>query len=170
MTDFADKPDEKPADKPAAPPWGDDFDAQRAWNSLLAARDTEKTLKARLKEFEDAEQARTDADKSELDKAIARAERAEAATKAAQRDAVLAKSGLDEKLHGFITADDAEGIAAQIAALKDAMGDKGNDGADDAADDTSANGRPKPDLRPGSGGTDPEPFDPAAIAAEIRQG
>jgi hypothetical protein len=55
------RPDEAPADAQGAvqaetssPPWGDDFDADRAWRSIQAGRETEKELKERLRAAEAA--------------------------------------------------------------------------------------------------------------------
>jgi hypothetical protein len=162
--------DPKPAeDAKPTPPWGDDFDPARAWSAIQAGRETERALKARIADFEKAEQEKADADKSDLDKATARADRAEAALKAAQRDALIAKAGIPDELAEFITAEDADGIAAQLAKIKAAIGnaDSGDDGA---GEDGKHDGRPKPALTPGHGGDDPKPFNVDDVYAAVRAG
>jgi len=169
-----DAPDaDKPADKTTAPPWGEDFDAARAWQTITAQRTAEAELKAKLATLEQAEQARSDADKSELDKAIARAERAEALAKSKAREAILAKADLPDELHAFITADDEDGIAAQVAKLSGVL--KGSSKSDDVDPDADAdkgtppaNGRPAAGLKPGHGGDDKEPLDLDELVASIR--
>jgi hypothetical protein len=61
VSDDQERPDEAPADAQGAvqaetssPPWGDDFDASRAWKSIQAGRETEKELKERLRAAEAA--------------------------------------------------------------------------------------------------------------------
>jgi hypothetical protein len=61
VSDDQERPDEAPADAQGAvqaetpsPPWGEDFDADRAWRSIQAGRETEKELKERLRAAEAA--------------------------------------------------------------------------------------------------------------------
>lgn len=56
VSDDQERPDEATADAQGAvqaetssPPWGEDFDADRAWRSIQAGRETEKELKERLR-------------------------------------------------------------------------------------------------------------------------
>ena len=49
----ADTPADKPADK-STPPWGDDFDAARAWETITKLRGIESDLKAKVTELETA--------------------------------------------------------------------------------------------------------------------
>ncbi|WDS52031.1 scaffolding protein [Microbacterium phage Caron] len=163
----APKPDES-KETPTEHPWGDDFDPARAWKALTAAREAEKELKAKLASHEKAEQERADAEKSELEKAIARAERAEQAAKDAARNAVLAKSGLPEELHPFVTGETDEAIAEQIAKLTTALGASDKDGEEPKpSDEAKPSSRPQAALTPGHGG-DEATFDADAIVADIR--
>lgn len=168
-TDATTAPEAPKADEKATPPWGNDFDPQRAWDTITRQRDSEKALKDRIAAFERAEQERADANKSELDKAIARAERAEQEAKAKARALALSRTGLSEDAYQFITAEDDEGIAKQAAALMALAGKK--DDAQDTDGDTPAltTNRPKPGLKPGHGGDVSTPFDAAAIATAARQ-
>jgi hypothetical protein len=56
VSDDQERPDEAPADAQGAvqaetssPPWGDDFDPDRAWKAIQSGRETEKELKERLR-------------------------------------------------------------------------------------------------------------------------
>lgn len=178
MPDAPDAPnadtDAKPADKTSTPPWGDDFDAARAWATITRQREAEQELKARVTELETAAEGLVA--KADLDAAIARAETAEASVKTTKRDAAIAKANLPEELHAFVTADDEDGIADQIAKLSAAITPSGTDDdtdepkpADDAADKgTPPAKRPEAGLTPGHGGDDTPAFDLDAITAEIR--
>ncbi|WP_424936677.1 MULTISPECIES: hypothetical protein [Bacteria] len=170
MSDTDPNVDPAPADEPkeaAEHPWGDDFDAATAWKALTSSRDDVKALKAKLDAYEQAEQERADADKTELEKAQARAERAESDLKAARREAVLARSGLPEKLHGFITGETDEAIAQQIADLTAALGESDKDTPEPEPKPVLSS-RPKAALTPGHGGDDAPAFDADAIVAAIR--
>ena len=49
----AETPDvEAPVSEDAPPPWGEDFDPSRAWNTITHLRDREKELAKQVKEFE----------------------------------------------------------------------------------------------------------------------
>lgn len=175
MSDTAPKNDaQKPAEESkektsTTPPWGDDFDPARAWETITRQREAEKELKDKLAAYEKAEQERADAEKTELEKLQARLEKAEADVKAAQRAAVLAKSGLPEELHGFITGDTEEAIADQVAKLTAALGasDKGGDKeAKPSEEEQKPSGRPQAALTPGHGGEEAT-FDADAIVAAV---
>ncbi|WP_067201075.1 hypothetical protein [Microbacterium sp. XT11] len=173
MSDTAPKNDaQTPADESketsSTPPWGDDFDPARAWETITKLRNVERDLKAKVAKFEQEEQERADAEKSELDKAIARAERAEQAALAAKRDAALAKANLPEELHAFVTATDDDGIADQIAKLTAALGasDKGGKEETPSQEEQKPSGRPQAALTPGHGGEE-APFDADAIVAAV---
>lgn len=151
-------------------PWGDDFDPARAWSTITQQREAEKELREKLASFEKAEQERADAGKTELERAIARAEKAEQAAKAAQRASVLAKSGLPEELHDFVTGETDEAIAAQVEKLTAALAAKDagkTPGETPDADEVKTTSRPQAALTPGHGG-DEAPFDADAIVAAVR--
>ncbi|QOI66918.1 scaffolding protein [Microbacterium phage GardenState] len=162
-------PQTDPAKEPtgSTPPWGDDFDPARAWDTIQKQREAEKELKAKLDAFEKAEQERSDAEKTELEKLQARLEKAEADLKAKAREALLAKSGLPEDLHDLVTADTDEGIAAQVAKLQTALGGQKNDG-NDPAPEVKPSSRPQAALTPGHGGEPTPETDLDAIVAAVR--
>jgi hypothetical protein len=167
------KPDETPDAKPdtasTTPPWGDEFDAARAWDTITAQRAAEQELKARIAALETA--AESLVPKADLDAAIARADAAEASVKTAKRDAALASSGLPEELHAFVTAEDDEGIAEQVAKLTAAI--KPAEPAKPAATEPTEPAKPAPlrpaaALTPGHGGDEAPVFDADALVASIR--
>lgn len=167
VTDPATEPDPSKETEQTTHPWGDDFSPEKAWKALTAARDAEKAAKAKVTAYEAAEQERADADKSELQKAIERAEKAEKAAKDAARATVLAKSGLPEELHGFITGETDEAIAEQIAKLSAAVTAKDKaeeEKPEPVTDPAPKSPRPAAALTPGHGG-DEVPFDADAIVA-----
>lgn len=165
------EPTSDEAKGPETHPWGDNFDAATAWKALTTAREAERVAKAELATYRKAEQDKADAEKTDLQKALDRVAELEGDLKTTRRDAILAKSGLDEKLHGFITGENDEDIAKQIEALTAALGDKGKEAKDDDADadsgDVKPSSRPQAALTPGHGG-DEAPFDADAIVAASR--
>lgn len=170
------KPDEAKPDAPkpdaetSTPPWGDDFDAARAWATITSQREAEQALKAEIATLKTA--AENLVPKADLDAALQRAETAEASVKTTKREAALAKAELPEELHAFVTADDEDGIADQIAKLTAALKPSGktDDEASKPADDkgTPPAKRPEAGLVAGHGGEEPPVFDPDAIVAAIR--
>ncbi|MEZ3160132.1 hypothetical protein AB1K54_06220 [Microbacterium sp. BWT-B31] len=139
--------DEAPTDaSTTAPPWGDDFDPARAWQTISKLREGEKELKARLGVAE-----------RDLATATSRATAAEAATLAARREALIARASLPDTLHPFVTANDEDGIAAQVETLRNAL----TEGASNSR-------RPQAAVIPGHGGEDDTPHNADAIVAGIR--
>lgn len=180
--------DSTPTPKTDAAPWGEDFDAERAWRLVENLRAERDGLKAERDEL----RATRDELQGQLDAATAKAQDAEARATTAVRDLHVYKAmrehDLPEGYEEFLTGDTAEEIserAARLAELKaaaptkkagedpadkakggDDKGDAGKSGDDpDAGTDT---GRPVPDLTPGHGGDSPAPFDPQAIAKAAR--
>lgn len=171
---------EKPADDTTTPPWGDDFDPARAWQTIVALRGEVKGLKGELLTAS-----------TERDEAVTRATEAETkvsgleedhgkALTAAQRDLYLErairKHGIDEDLAEFLTGADEESILKQAERLA-SLGkpaDKGNDKDGDKGDKPAEDPKPNPATRPAAAllpghGADPaEPVDAAKLAAEIR--
>lgn len=169
--------DNKPADAASTPPWGDEFDAQRAWDTITALRGEVKTLKGavanaeeeRDSAFSERDAAKAIADEAEAKITAATEEHGKALT-AAQRDLYIERAvrkfGLDEDLVDFITGDDEESILAKAERLSKV----GTPPAPSSDPDPTANPavKPEPALLPGHGGAAPEPFDPAAVAAAAR--
>lgn len=144
------------------PPWGDDFDAARAWKTISTLRDSEKTLKGRLSAFEKAEQEKADAEKTEAERLAEERDRLQAELADVKRAALVAKvakeHGIPEDLVDFLNADTEEALTAQAERL----GSKVKAPADDLP------GKPKPRLTPGTGSDEAPLESPAEIAKRIR--
>lgn len=155
-----DAPKPAPAKPDAStPPWGDDFDPARAWATITRQREAEQGLKARIAELETAAEGLVP--KAELDAALTRADAAETTLKTSKRAAALAKADLPEELHAFVTAEDDDGMAEQIAKLAAAV----KPGASAASAVTAA--RPSAELTPGHGGDEAPSFNADALASSI---
>lgn len=146
-----------------------EFDADRAKRKIAAIAADKAKLQERLAQFERDAQARADAEKSEVQKAIERAERAEAAletrTKADSRREVLAKHGLTADDAAFIHGETVEELEIQASALAKRLGVSKKD----AEDETPAPVRPKAKLTPGHAGLDSEAFDLDAFVEGLRK-
>ena len=175
MADTAEKKDEKvttpDAPKAEAPPWGDDFDAEKAWRLIVNLRTDVSGLKTDRDDARTALQAREDAEKSESEKAVARAERAEADLKDERRKGLVSAAALKHNLPDdvleFLTGDDAEAIEAKAARLGALGGSKVE--TEEKSGGEEIPGKPKAALRPGHGGEETPAFDPAAIAQAARE-
>lgn len=175
-----------PADKQEGEkaPWGDDFDAERAWKlvqNLRAERDALKTERDGLKTERDTLKSEKDSvaneGKSELQKLQDRLEQIEAASKAKDRDLalqkVLRKHPDLEEFADLLTGDTEEELAAKAERLS-AIGKakapaEGEEKDGEKPDTTELPGKPQPNLTPGHGGEDSTPFDPTAIALAARK-
>lgn len=180
-----DGPDGAKPNEGTTPPWGDEFDAARAWQTIVTLREEVKSLKVATVEAQEAQSAA----ESERDEFKAKAEDADAkiaaateehtkALSAAQRELyverAVRKYGIDEDLVEFLVGDDEDAINAkaerlskvgQPSAPKGAEADKGDKGGDP---DPKPTVRPEPALIPGQGGEPAKPFDAAAIAQAAR--
>lgn len=152
------------------PPWGDDFDAERAWKlvenqraDLAKAKSQRDDFKKKAKEYEDAT-------KSETDKAAERATEAEArATKAeaelARTNVALAK-GLTPAQAKRLVGSTEEELMADADELLETFKKDGDDGGQGPAR------RPKEKLRSGAAtdsSDDDDEDDPIKLAAKIRR-
>lgn len=179
--------------KGSTPPWGDDFNAERAWNLVQNLRAEKDSLKDKLATAEQKAQAAEAGESDALKELRTRAEAAEARAKDAEHALTLSKVLKDfPALEGFedlLTGDDeaairskAERLAAigkkpEEAAPKDGAQEEqkdDNDNPDGQAPDgeqtSSLPKKPEADLSltPGHGGEEKVPFDPAAIALAAR--
>lgn len=161
------------ADKTSTPPWGDDFDAARAWTlvvNLRAEVADEKEAHAATKAERDTLAEEKTAAETAAQEATTAREAAEEATRTASRDLwierAVRKHGLDDDLVEFLTGDDEEAILAKAERLagRNKPGKKDEENADAA----NLSGRPTPALTPAHGGDAPAPFDPDAIADSAR--
>jgi seryl-tRNA synthetase len=168
------------ADKGTKPegsnPWGDDFDAEKAWKlvqnlrgevaDLKAAKSTVEQERDALKKAKDDA---ADEGKTELQKLQDRLEQIEKDSKAKDRDLalqkVLRKHPELEEYADLLTGDNEEELAAKAERLakigKKAEGEGG--------DNVELPGKPKPNLTPGHSAEISEDFDPVAIAKAARQ-
>jgi len=169
----------EPAQTPAGtPPWGADFDAERAWALVEGLRSDKTTLQARVTSLsEELTTATTERDSALAERDTVTAERDTLQTNAAkvQRDLlverVVRKHGLDESLADFLSGDTEEELeakAARLAALGKSQAPAPTEDEPQEPTDPVVPGRPTPSLTPGHGGAPAEPFDPAAIAAAVR--
>lgn len=167
-----------PASDAEKAPWGDDFDAERAWKlvqNLRTERDGLKTERDALKTERDGLVTERDGLKSELQ---TKTEEVERTTKEKERELalqkVLRKHPELEDFADLLTGDTEEELAAKadrLAAIgkpKDG-GDGENKGDEQKPDGTELPAKPTPNLTPGHGGDDSTPFDPTAIALAARK-
>lgn len=174
-----------PAAEAEKAPWGDNFDAERAWKLvqnlraevavIKADRDTVKGERDSLKS---KSQALEDEGKTELQKLQDRAEAAEKAAKEAARELnlqkVLRKHPELEDFADLLTGETEEELAAKaerLAAIgkpKDG-GDGENTDGEQEPETPELPTKPTPNLTPGHGGDDSTTFDPTAIALAARQ-
>ncbi|WGH21354.1 scaffolding protein [Arthrobacter phage Emotion] len=172
----------KPADADATdedkstPPWGDDFDAAKAWTLIQNLRSDKETLKTERDEAQTKLQASKDAE-----------DRAVKAERELWTERALRKHPEAEDLAEFLTGDTEEEIltkAAKLAGVRKPAddGDKGDkpDADKDKGDADKDKGgsspdkgdglpaKPTPNLTPGHGGEESKPFDAEAIAKAAR--
>lgn len=152
-------PESKPAVEFDGP-----YDEDRAKRKIEAQKADLDKARARIAEFEKAENERQQAEMSDLQKAVARAEAAEKELGEVKR-AALVKQIADEhdvpaELLTAATEDELKAQAAKVAELI---------GARKTPQTPAPGAKPKPKLSPGSGGEAPEAIDHAAIAARIRR-
>lgn len=167
------------AQKPAETPWGDDFDAERAWKlvqNLRTERDGLKTERDSLKTERDALVTERDGLKTELQ---TKTEEVERTTKETARELalqkVLRKHPELEDFADLLSGDTEEEIAAKadrLAAIgkpKEPAANADPAGEQPPAGDPELPGKPTPSLTPGHGGEENAPFDPVAIAKAARR-
>lgn len=172
----------------STPPWGDDFDAERAWTLVQNLRSEKESLKGELATERQKSQALEANESDGLKELRTRAEAAEERAKEAERKLNVATVLRDfpalADFEDLLTGDTVEEIKAKAERLA-SIGDKKDDAEDpdkgdpkpDESEDEGAKGgsqedplpgRPAPDLVPGHGGGEKAPFDPDAIAKAAR--
>jgi hypothetical protein len=149
-------PEGQQPDDETTPPWGDDFDAARAWTLV-------QNLRADLAK---AKEKRQERDPDSDAKITAAETRATAAERALYVERALRKFPEVEDLVEFLTGDTEEEIAAKAERLA-SHGKPAGESTDNSGDAPS--GKPQPALTPGHGGAEPDPFDPDAIAKRARR-
>lgn len=140
----------------------EEFDAERARKKISKANREAKNLRERLKKFEEAEAARKDAEKSELEKAAERAEAAEKRAAALELNALRNEVALSKGL-----------TAAQAKRLQGTTKEELEEDADDlletfGASKESTSKRKATTLRGGSNpDEDKKPFDAKSLAKKM---
>ena len=156
----------EPDPKSATPPWGTDFDPERAWTLVQNLRTEKAALKTERDNLSKAQQEIEDAKKSDLEKAQDKASKLEKDAAEARRELLteraIRKYGVPDDLAEFVNgADEAEINAKAERLAKVGKPDTNND---------PASRRPQRDLRPGHAADgDPGDFDPDAIAKAARR-
>jgi hypothetical protein len=167
------------------PPWGEDFDAEKAWNLVQNLRSDKEKLQGRPVLTDEQKQKLAEYDrlaeasKSELDKAQ------EAAQTNAQRAQALLDRAVNAEIRALATGfADPEDAAAFLAGKKYADDDGDIDTAAikadldalltrkphlGAADPTTGRRAPRPDPSQGSGANGKTPISPAGEFASIIQ-
>jgi hypothetical protein len=154
---------------PETPPWGADFDPSRAWSLIQGLRGDKEKLSGKVSAFEKAAQERADAEKTEVQRAIERAERAEKAVAdreaADKRRAVISKHGLGDEDAAFLAGVSDDDLDARAQALAARLGvGKATDAAE------AIPGKPTPTLTAGHESSDAaEAFDPLALAEKVHK-
>lgn len=161
--------------EPGEPEFEGEFDEARAKalvanlrKDLASVKADRDAIKAERDTLKSAETERENASKTEAQRAAEELANAKAEAAAARREAwvtkAIAKHSLSDDVADFLTGDTEEAIlerAERLASL-------GGGNAPKSDGDPAPAGRPAPELKPGHGGESEEPFDGAALAAEIR--
>lgn len=146
-------------DAPAAPPWGDDFDAERAWTLVQNLREDVATMKAE----------RNEARASAADAANAARERDEARA-ALWAERAMRTHSLPAESARFLTGDTEEAVTEKAAALALMRTTPAAHAEEETAPTPALPSRPTPALVPAHGATPPPPqFDAAAVARRGRR-
>lgn len=154
------------AEAAAKPPWGDekDFDPERAWKLIQDTRADREKIKTDRDVLSAKEKERTDAAKTEQEKAAERTaaaeETAKSATSEAARLRVALKKGLTESQAKRLIGDTEEDLENDADELLASF--KTEDGGQEPRR------TPRERLRPGAApGADLEETDPAKLAASV---
>lgn len=157
-------------DTSTTPPWGDDFDASRAWTLLQNVRgDLAKAkddLASERQARETAESALKDADPE--GKLTAAETRAAEAERSLWTERALRKHSIAEELVEFLSGDTEEAILAKAEKLSRAGAAAASAPAEEPTPGADVPVRPTPDLTPGHGGEPTPEFSPATVAAALR--
>lgn len=157
-------------------PWGDDFDAPRAWKLVQNLRSEVADLKQKNGSYEAERQERENAGKSELQKLQEKLQTAEKESSEARRELnlqkVLRKFPELEDFTDLLTGDTEEEITAKaerLAAIGKSKEEAGDTDGDPKPEEVELPGKPKADLIPGHAAEETAPFDPVAIAKAARR-
>lgn len=137
------------------PPWGDkDFDPDRAWRAIQKQRESEKQLKAKLKEYEDRDKSESEKLAEDRDSHKSRADKAESEL---ARYKVAAAKGLTPGQAKRLVGSTEDELAADADEMLAELGGNGS----------TSTTKPKERLR-GGGEPDDEPEeDLSKVVADI---
>lgn len=162
---------------PSTPPWGDDFDAEKAWTLVKNLRGDKEKLQGEkdslTAELTTERQAREDAEKAAKDvdpegKLTAAEKRAADAERSLWTERALRKHEIDEELVEFLSGDTEEAILEKAEKLSRAGAAAASAPAEEPTPGADVPVRPAPDLTPGHGGEPTPKFSPATVAAALR--
>ncbi|GAA4981266.1 hypothetical protein [Actinopolymorpha pittospori] len=156
---------ETPTAEGSAPKWEGDFNPDRAARLVDNLRGDNAKLKETLGDLQKRLGEKEDAEKTELQRIIERAEKAEREAAEHRTALTVAKAarehGVPDELLGFLSGANEEEIQAKAKLLAEKLGTAGKT--------PELPGKPKPKLVPGNGSdADPGDLDPHAIAERIR--
>jgi hypothetical protein len=162
----------------STPPWGDDFDAARAWalvQNLRADLTAEKGKVATVTGERDSAISERDSAITERDTLQTDLQAKSTLEKDLFVERAIRKHPAAEAFADFLTGDTEDEILAKAARLAGASAPAPAEPTDPDAGD-AANGdpapdpvtRPTPSLTPGHGGDTPAPFDADAIVKSVR--
>lgn len=165
-------------DKTATPPWGADFDAERAWTLVQNLRAEIGDLKEKVTEVTtERDTVTTERDALQADataateKLTAAEERAAEAARGLAVERVLAEFPTLRDVAEFLTGDDEDAIREKATRLAKVSGSATPGDGDKPVGDKSAepiDRTPKPDLTPGHGGEPPVVVDTDAVVNAAR--
>lgn len=150
-----------------APPWGEDFDPERAWKTIQHLRDVERAYKAEKAEQERTAKEKADAEKSEVQRLADQLAEAQEALRAKEREALVARlareHSLPDDVLDLLTGDNEEQLTAKAERLAGLVQPK--------TPESAPPGKPRPRLTPGDSpaGDVEDDFDPQELAAQIRR-
>lgn len=182
MTD-ATTPGSTESNSGSTPPWGEDFDAAKAWRLVENLRSEVTDLKGQRDSLKTERDALKNDTSSVSEKVAAAEKKAADALKALHVEKALRKHPELEDFADLLSGDSEEDVlkkAERLAAIgkkpedKSAVGEQKPAGdntpdGEQKPDETGLPGKPEPALTPGHGGEEQAPFDPVAIAKAARR-
>jgi hypothetical protein len=158
-----DAPAAAPAE--AKPPWGEDFDPERAWSTITAQREAEKQLRAELAKFQKAQKEAEDASKSDTERLAEQVASRESELGATRRELwslrAIAKHNIPADLAEFLTGDSEEAVMERAKRLAEKI---------KSTAPAAPSSRPTPRLAPGDNADDASAgFDAAAVVEAARK-
>jgi hypothetical protein len=165
MTDSNDKP----ADQ--TPPWGDDFDAERAWTLIQNLRGEKSALQTERDELRtERDSLQTERETREAE-ATSATERATKAERELHVERALRKHKVPDDLVDLVRGDTEEEVLAMAERLAKFATPEKQEPEEEEKEEPAAPqlpAKPRPKLQPGHGGDAGEPNDLDAIVKSVR--